>query len=122
MVMAVSKSRAPHLIQLSNYYYSRKTLDVFDQYRDYSIKKLSVILKAFRGNEVTKGEQIESISVDHLGNFSILLAGGPALRVCDEISANLLKLSATRNLLTPPERSRIAYIDLCLNDVVVQRK
>ncbi len=122
VVMAISKSPAPDLIQFSNYYYSHKKLDVFDKYRDASIKALPVILKAFRENEVTKEEIIRTISMDPLGNFSIGLMGGPTLRVCDDIALGLQKLSATRNLLAPPERGRIVNIDLCLNDVVVERK
>ena len=54
--------------------------------------------------------------------FSIFLVNGPELRICQNPALNLQKLNAVGNLLVPEERQKLSYIDLCLNDVVVQEK
>ncbi len=122
IVMSVSKSPNYNLIQFSNYYYPKKKLEVLEKYQHDSLKKLPKVLQAFQENDVSKREKIDMISVDHLGNFSIFLVDGPELRICENVKANLLKLGPIANILKTDERYQLAYIDLCLNDVVVQRK
>ena len=122
VVMAISRTPNPVLIQALNEHYPHKKLDIFDRYQDGSLTKIPGLLNAFQKNQMTQSERMNSVSVDHLGNFSIVLSDGLELRVCTDVESNLKKLAAAPNLLTGEARNQLAYIDLCLKDVVVRKK
>ena len=120
VVMAKSKMPDPALVTLEHFDYSKKSLNIFDFYDYDAYKKLPGILETFRQNKVTAEETISKIAVDHLGNYSIFLLNGPELKICQNVTENLLKLNAIGDLMNTGKRSEIEYMDLCLDDVVIQ--
>lgn len=120
IVMAKSKLPDPGLIILENFDNVKKTLTIFEQYQQEAFLKLPGILTAFRTNPVTADETISKISVDHLGNYSIFLLNGPELKICQNTEDNLVKLNAIGELIQTQKRSEIAYIDFCMDDLVIR--
>ena len=120
--IVMEKTRFPTsgLIVLNHYDYPRKNLNMFDQYQFDAFRKFPNIISALKQNEVTKSESISEMSVDHLGNYSIFLTNGPELRICQDAAENLRKLNVMNHLIVTNEREKIEYIDLCLDNVVVQ--
>lgn len=122
VVMSVNKTPNSKMIQWNHYNYRQKKLKVFDVYKDLSLKQLPAIIQAFQENEATKNEKIAAVNVDHLGEFSVKLQNGPEIKICEDPREALKKISAMGNLLYGEERNKVLYMNLCLNDVVVQYK
>lgn len=122
VVMSVNKIPNTNAVQLYHLFYPKKKLSLLDHYQSDSFKKLPIFLNAFKENSVTKQEILRDVSIDHLGNFSAHLHDGLELKVCQDFISNLQKLSPIANVLRTDERNALSYVDLCLSDVVVQRK
>lgn len=122
VVMSVSDQEQRRFIILDDFNYHKKKLDLFERYSNEAMRRLPELLKAFKENRVTREEAIERIAVDHLGNFSIYLVNGPEIRMCEKPSASLEKLVPFQEALRGEQRSKIAYLNLCFNDVVIQNR
>lgn len=78
--------------------------------------------KEFQGHILARYETITKISLDHLGNTTITLGPGPALRLGREPTEKLAALEQVLPLLEGQGRSKIDYIDLQFENVIIKHK
>lgn len=79
-------------------------------------------LRAYEQMDLSKYETLTRIGIDHLGNVSIILGNGPQIRLGRRPLDSLKALEKTIPLLKSEERSRIEYVDLQYDNVIVKRK
>ena len=72
--------------------------------------------------ELSHFEVLTRIGIDHLGNVSIILGNGPQIRLGRRPMDSLKSLEKTIPLLKSEERSKIEYVDLQYDNVIVKRK
>ncbi|PIQ86288.1 MAG: hypothetical protein COV74_05330 [Candidatus Omnitrophica bacterium CG11_big_fil_rev_8_21_14_0_20_45_26] len=122
IVMEVLKAAKSEFLMLTQYDYQTNKLALFDRYRDESLPRILKFLEIFKQNSVSKNEQIDSIAIRQNDMYSIFLHKGPELRMCGNLSLGFEKIDAIEPLLKGPERFGLSYVNLCLDDVVVQEK
>lgn len=79
-------------------------------------------MKAYEDTELAHYEPLTRIAIDHLGNVSIILGSGPQIRLGRRPLESLKSLDKTVPLLKSEERSKIEYVDLQYDNVIVKRK
>ncbi len=79
-------------------------------------------LRAYENMELSHFEVLTRIGIDHLGNVSIILGNGPQIRLGRRPMDSLKSLDKTIPLLKSEERSKIEYVDLQYDNVIVKRK
>lgn len=79
-------------------------------------------LRAYEKMELSRFETLTRIGIDHLGNVSIILGNGPQIRLGRRPLESLKSLEKTIPLLKSEERSRLEYVDLQYDNVIVKRK
>ena len=79
-------------------------------------------LRAYENMELSHFEVLTRIGIDHLGNVSIILGNGPQIRLGRRPMDSLKSLEKTIPLLKSEERSKIEYVDLQYDNVIVKRK
>ena len=80
------------------------------------------LAKAYPNQPLAKSEAIDRLRLDHLGNVSLLLQGGPELRFGREPMKKLQALASVNLLLKGQDRSKIIYIELQYHDLIVKKK
>lgn len=79
-------------------------------------------LRAFDEHPLAKTEKITQVFLDHLGNVSVMLGGGPEIRLGRHPMQKIASLNKIIPLLEGTGRPTIAYIELQFNDIVIKRK
>ncbi len=79
-------------------------------------------MKAYEELELARFEPLTRIAVDHLGNVSIILGNGPQIRLGRRPVECIKSLDKVIPLLKSEERSKIEYVDLQYDNVIVKRK
>ena len=79
-------------------------------------------MKLYEEMEMSHFEPLTRIGVDHLGNVSMILGNGPQIRLGRRPQECLKALEKTVPLLKSEERSKIDYVDLQYDNVIVKRK
>lgn len=80
------------------------------------------LVGAFREHSWGQTEILEKMTLDHLGNVSLVLGDGVQLRFGRHPMKRLQTLEAVTGLLQGPERKRILYIDLQYQDLIVRKR
>ncbi len=78
--------------------------------------------RTYETMEMSHFEPLTRIAVDHLGNVSIILGNGPQIRLGRRPMESLKTLEKTVPLLKSEERSKIEYVDLQYDNVIIKRK
>ncbi|MBI4388218.1 MAG: hypothetical protein HY582_04175 [Candidatus Omnitrophica bacterium] len=120
VVVSTSKNSQIDTLILTHYDYKKKRLDLFERYNEEGIHRALGLFQAFKQHEIMKNEKVEHIAIDHLGNLTVYLVNGPAIRTCGNATFELQKLNAMHHLFQGEERNRIGSVDACGKDVVVQ--
>lgn len=100
----------------------KRPVGIGDQYRTKNLDAFKALYQYVIQESELAGERIETMLVDHLGNFTVYLTGGFEVRLGKSYVKNLKKLRGLKNLLQSDERSKIEYLDLQYQDVVVKMK
>lgn len=79
-------------------------------------------IKVFWGHTLARRETITKIQLDHLGNVTIVLANGPAVKLGRAPLDRLAGMEKIVHLLDGEGRNLIEYIDLQFENVIVKRK
>lgn len=80
------------------------------------------LARAFVRHPLGRLEKVERIRLDHLGNVSLVLSQGPELRFGREPLKQLNRFSLLEPLLKGSDRSRIVYVDLQYQDLIVKKR
>lgn len=80
------------------------------------------LAKVYPKQALAQSEVIDRLCLDHLGNVSLLLQGGPELRFGREPMKKLQSLASLGALLKSPDRAKIIYIELQYHDLIVKKK
>ncbi len=84
--------------------------------------QLMGLAKVYPHQPLAKTEALERLRLDHLGNVSLLLEGGPELRFGREPMKKLQTLASLNLLLKSSDRGKIIYIELQYHDLIVKKK
>ena len=76
----------------------------------------------YQDHELSHYEPLSRVSLDHLGNVAIMLGTGPQIRMGRTPSEAIKSLEKIVPLLKGEDRSKIEYIDLQFDNVIVKRK
>ena len=79
-------------------------------------------VKAYWGHSLARVEALSRISLDHLGNVTVILGEGPSIRLGRKPAERLGAFEQIIPLLSEEERSNIDYVDLQFDHVIVKRK
>lgn len=79
-------------------------------------------LRKFWEDPLARRETITKISLDRLGNTTVTLANGPDIRLGRYPEERLAVLEKAAPILEDADRSKIEYIDLQFDNVIVKRK
>lgn len=79
-------------------------------------------LQAYNQNPFSQEEPITKIMLDPLGNVSIILKQGPEIRLGRRPMQRLDAFKKIKPLLESEMRSKIEYLDLQFDDVIVKQK
>ncbi|MBI3306683.1 MAG: FtsQ-type POTRA domain-containing protein [Candidatus Omnitrophica bacterium] len=79
-------------------------------------------IRAFWGHQLARRETITKIQLDHLGNVTITLGNGPAVKLGRSPVERLGEMEKIVHLLDGEGRDAIEYIDLQFDNVIVKRK
>lgn len=80
------------------------------------------LVRAFWNHPLTRSERIERLRIDHLGNVALVLNQGPELRFGPQPMKKFYRLDSVMSLLKGPDRTRIIYMDLQYQDLIVKKK
>lgn len=80
------------------------------------------LVRAFREHPWGQTEILEKMTLDHLGNASLVLGDGVQLRFGRHPMKRFHTLEAVTGLLNGPERKRIIYINLEYQDLIVRKR
>ncbi len=75
-----------------------------------------------REQEFAKYEPLSRVSIDHIGNVGIHFADGPQIRLGRRPVDSLRSLEKVIPLLKREDRTKIEYVDLQFDNVIVKRK
>ncbi len=120
VVVSALKNSLADTLRLTHYDYQKKRMDLFESYNKEKIQQVMSLLQAFNQHTIMKNEKVEHIAIDHLGNLTVYLLNGPAIRTCGNATFELQKLNAMQHLFQGDERNRLASLDVCGKDVVAQ--
>ncbi len=78
--------------------------------------------RQFKQHPLSSHETLTRMSLDYLGNLTVTLGTGPDVKVGRHPVDMLKSLQKLNPFLDPAERSRIQYVDLQFEDVIVKKK
>ncbi len=122
MILDVVKERNASLGLVEVYSLGVKEPRMGSQIKHRGFVEAMVFLKAFWKDPVAHQETVTKISLDHLGNVSILLGSGPEIRLGRHPIDHLKDLEKVMPILHGTDRRNIDYLDLQFDNVIVKRK
>ncbi|MBI3314249.1 MAG: FtsQ-type POTRA domain-containing protein [Candidatus Omnitrophica bacterium] len=92
------------------------------QFRSEGFAHAVKFIKAFWEHQLARRETITKIRLDHLGNVTVVLGTGPAIKLGRNPVEKLNDMEKIVHLLDGEGRKAIDYIDLQFDNVIIKRK
>lgn len=122
MILDTVKTRDNSLVVIEAYGLGLKEPQIGYQIRNRGFGEVIQFLHAFWEHPISKREVLTRLSLDHLGQVSIVLGAGPDIRLGRRASTRIPTLEKIMYLLEGGDRDKIQYIDLQFDNVIVKRK
>lgn len=91
-------------------------------YKNRAFQEAVRFLELYQHLPMSQEEPVTKVILDHLGNVSVYLKGGPEVRLGRRPSLRLEVFKKIGPLLESEMRKKIDYLDLQFDDVVVKQK
>jgi len=122
MILDVVKERDASLVLLRAYGSNQTKPIVGRRPKVRGLRDAIEFIKEFRKAPLARRETITHMSLDRLGNATMTLNGGPEVRLGRNPSERIRIMSHIIPILEGQSRSKIDYIDLQFDQVVVKRR
>lgn len=122
MVLSVLRAAAPEVLILEDFSARKKTYTVGTLYQNNYFDELTTLFEWIKTNPVLSTEPIAKMSIDSLGNVTLILNDGIEIRIGRQPGTSTDKTALLRTLLKTGERVNILYLDIRYQDVIVRKK
>ncbi len=122
VILDVVKESNPSLVLIEAYGGDQKEPKTGMRVKQRGYSEAIKFLKAFWNHALSRRETVSKMSLDHLGNLTIFLGGGPEVRLGRHPSDRLEAFERIETLLEKESRTQIEYVDLQFDNVIVKRK
>lgn len=112
----------PGFVLIEAFHYDRSQPVTGFQIEQKSFLEAVRFLKAFWNHPLSSSESITQITIDRIGQVSMMLGKGPSIRLGRQAADRLSGVEKIMPLLRSDERNKIEYIDLQYENVIVKRK
>lgn len=122
VVLDVDTQRKKELLLFEALHMKGKKWEVGEELSLPGLKEGIACAQAFARHPLALSEKIDRIRLDHLGNVSLLLQGGPELRMGRNPLKKFYLLDTITSFLKGAERNQIVYFELQYKDLIVKKK
>ena len=121
-IVSAEGAPAPDLVVLEDFHSERKNYSVGTLYQNKYFRSIVNLFDSFKGDSVLSSEAISKLTIDELGNISLILNDGIELKTNGSLMLSQNAASVLQSLLKSDQRSQILYVDMRYRDLIVKRK
>lgn len=122
LVLSGQISPRPDLLILEDFGASKKSYTVGSLYENRDFYLLFDLLEALKSDPVLAEQNISKLSMDQLGNLTLVLQDGIELRIGRVLNLSENARAVLNSLLSSETRNQILYVDLRYRDMIVKKK
>ena len=122
MILDVVRDHNTSLVLVEAYGLDKKEPHMGLKVKQKGFQEAMKFLKAFWEHPLAHQETVTKMSLDHLGNVSVILGSGPEIRLGRQPFETLGSIEKIIPLLEGENRKGIEYVDLQFDNVIVKRK
>lgn len=122
MILNISRERVPALTLIEGFGSGIKDQPIGREIRHAGLDQAIRFAKAFSEHPFAREESLAKLGFDRHGNVKVTLVGGPVILLGRQPLERFGALEKAMRLLREEDRSRIDYIDLQFDNVIVKRK
>ena len=122
MILDVFSKANPNWVTIQAYGMGRRTPRRGTVFVHRGFQEAIAFLLAFQEHAMARYETVTTIRLDSSNNGAVKLAEGPEIRLGRHPVENLSELEKVIPLLEQEDLSRVEYIDLQYDDVIVKRR
>jgi cell division septal protein FtsQ len=123
VIFEVAKERNPSFVLFEAYGWDQKEPRIGLKLKHQGFREAVKFLNAFEGHPLSHQETVTKIVLDRAGNVSLVLGGGPEIRLGRHPLERLGAMERVKPIILHGEgRAKIDYIDLEFDNIVVKSK
>ena len=122
LIVSTQDSPKPDLVILEDFNSEKRNYSVGAFYPNKHFRSLFGIFEAMKKDPVLNLETISKLTMDQLGDITLVLNDGVELKTNGEIVLTQKMREVLHSLLKSENRNQILYVDLRYRDLIVKRK